>query len=240
MRVDMLPTMSFSSFATAIALVAFVASMVGWMSARKDGGTASRKSKNVRTMVVLGSGGHTTEILAVVARLNPERYAPRCYVSARTDRLSEAKAKMHEAEVEAAWEGNHTFTKASDGSEASVDPRYVQISRSREVGQSYLTSVYSTLRSIAEAVFVVLRFRPELLLCNGPGTCVPLCLVCYAGQFVGLGKTFIVYVESIARVESLSLTGKLLYRLRIADRFFVQWEGLTQRYPHCTYAGRTM
>lgn len=239
MRVDMLPTVSFSSFSTAMALVAFAALVMRWMQARKDGSKASR-SKNVRTMVVLGSGGHTTEILAVVARLNPERYAPRCYVSARTDRLSEAKAKMHEAEVEATCTGSHTSTLGSDGNDASADPSYVKISRSREVGQSYLTSVYSTLRSIAEAVFVVLRFRPELLLCNGPGTCIPLCLVCYVGQFMGLGKTTIVYVESIARVKSLSLTGKLLYRLRIADRFFVQWEGLMQRYPRCTYAGRTM
>ena len=47
-----------------------------------------------------------------------------------------------------------------------------------------------------------------------------------------------VYVESIARTESLSLTGKILYHARLADLFFVQWPGLAQRLPRAEYAGR--
>jgi beta-1,4-N-acetylglucosaminyltransferase len=38
----------------------------------------------------------------------------------------------------------------------------------------------------------------------------------------------------------MSLTGKILYHSRIADRVFVQWEGLRARYPRATYAGRVM
>lgn len=239
MRLESLPAASFGSFATGIVLVAFAAVLKRWIASLKGRREAWTRT-NVRTMVVLGSGGHTTEILAVVACLDPAKYTPRCYVSARTDRLSEAKARMHEAEVERTCKGSHASRGALDSCGATFDSRYVQISRSREVGQSYLTSVYSTLRSIAEAAFVVFRFRPELLLCNGPGTCVPLCLVCFVARFLGMGKTTIVYVESVARVQSLSLTGKLLYRLRIADRFFVQWEGLKQHYPRCSYFGRVM
>lgn len=48
----------------------------------------------------------------------------------------------------------------------------------------------------------------------------------------------IIYVESIARVRKLSLSGSILYLSRMADRFLVQWRELQQRYPRSTYAGR--
>ena len=48
----------------------------------------------------------------------------------------------------------------------------------------------------------------------------------------------IVYVESIARVSSLSLSGSILYRGRVADGFFVQWPGLAAKYPRAKFSGR--
>lgn len=46
----------------------------------------------------------------------------------------------------------------------------------------------------------------------------------------------IIYVESAARVKTLSLTGKILYL--IADRFFVQWPKLLEKYKYAEYIGR--
>jgi beta-1,4-N-acetylglucosaminyltransferase len=48
----------------------------------------------------------------------------------------------------------------------------------------------------------------------------------------------IVYVESIARVERLSLSGKILHASRMADLLFVQWPEMAKRYKGATYAGR--
>jgi hypothetical protein len=48
----------------------------------------------------------------------------------------------------------------------------------------------------------------------------------------------IIYVESIARVRKLSLSGTILYLTRMADKFMVQWPELQQRFPRSTYAGR--
>ena len=48
----------------------------------------------------------------------------------------------------------------------------------------------------------------------------------------------VVYVESIARVATLSLSGWLLYSSGLADAIFVQWPELQAKYPHSTYAGR--
>jgi beta-1,4-N-acetylglucosaminyltransferase len=48
----------------------------------------------------------------------------------------------------------------------------------------------------------------------------------------------ILYLESIARVHKLSLSGYILYLSRMADQFFVQWPELQERFPRSTYAGR--
>lgn len=54
-------------------------------------------------------------------------------------------------------------------------------------------------------------------------------------QFLGLGDTRTIYVESFARVKSLSLSGRMLYAF--VDRFIVQWPGLVQKYPRAEYHG---
>jgi hypothetical protein len=48
----------------------------------------------------------------------------------------------------------------------------------------------------------------------------------------------IAYVESIARVEHLSLSGRILHASRVADALFVQWPEMARRFPGTTYAGR--
>ena len=49
-------------------------------------------------------------------------------------------------------------------------------------------------------------------------------------QMIGLSRTRVLYIESVARVKSLSLTGKLLCNLGIADMLLVQWPELAERY----------
>ncbi len=51
-------------------------------------------------------------------------------------------------------------------------------------------------------------------------------------------QTRIVFIESIARVTTLSLSGKILYKARLADGFFVQWPKLATAYPRANFVGR--
>jgi hypothetical protein len=67
------------------------------------------------------------------------------------------------------------------------------------------------------------------------GTCVPICYASFLMRLFGMQDTHIIFVESFCRVKRLSLTGKLLYP--IADRFFVQWEDLSDSYPRAEFAG---
>jgi beta-1,4-N-acetylglucosaminyltransferase len=53
---------------------------------------------------------------------------------------------------------------------------------------------------------------------------------------LGLKRITIVFVESICRVESLSLSGRIVYYF--ADHIVVQWPELKEKYPMTRYLGR--
>lgn len=58
---------------------------------------------------------------------------------------------------------------------------------------------------------------------------IPICLI--AKLF---GKKLI-YIESFAKINSPTLSGKMLYRF--ADRFYIQWESMRKYYPKAIYCG---
>lgn len=175
-----------------------------------------RPRPSARVMVVLGSGGHTMEMLQMLRGLDDVRYAPRHYVVAATDAMSRGKAE----EAERGRSGGFAVHT---------------VPRSREVGQSYVSSVFTTMRALLASVVLFARVRPHALLCNGPGTCVPLCACAIAARFLGIHRTTVIFIESFARVQSLSLTGKILYYF--ADVFYVQWPQLRERHPRASYRG---
>jgi len=177
----------------------------------------------VRTALVLGSGGHTAELLKLASSLDPHTYTPRTYYIASTDSLSHDKAR----EVERGFGERRSYCDTGDYS-------VVAVPRAREVGQSLLSSIPSTLHSTLLCLPPLLRDKPQLLLCNGPGTCLPIILVT---RLLSLfSPTKIVYVESVCRVTSLSLTARLARPF--VDSVLVQWRGLEETYRGVTYIGR--
>mmetsp|Transcript_31429 Transcript_31429/g.82430 ORF Transcript_31429/g.82430 Transcript_31429/m.82430 type:complete len:253 (+) Transcript_31429:433-1191(+) len=179
--------------------------------------TSQSQSRGPRSaLVVLGSGGHTTEMLRLLGALNLQSYTPRTYVYAETDRMSPTKL--------AAFERNR------------VDYVTRVIPRAREVRQGAVGTIFGSARALAAAVPMVLRGMPDLVLTNGPGTCIPLCIAAYIPRLLGMKRIQIVYVESICRVTTLSMTGKLLYPF--CDGFIVQWPELAAKYPEASYLGR--
>ncbi|KAF5726940.1 UDP-N-acetylglucosamine transferase subunit ALG14 [Tripterygium wilfordii] len=184
--------------------------------------------KSLSTLVVLGSGGHTAEMLNLLMVLQKDRFTPRFYIAAATDNMSLQKSRVFESSLDDTT-GKH-----------GVAMQFVQIYRSREVGQSYITSVWTTLIAMAHALWLMIKTRPQVLLCNGPGTCIPLCIIAFVFKVVGIRWSYIFYVESIARVRRLSLSGLILYKLCIADELFVQWPQLQKKYPRARYVGCLM
>ncbi|KAJ1806156.1 UDP-N-acetylglucosamine transferase subunit [Coemansia sp. RSA 2599] len=146
-----------------------------------------------------------------------DRYNQRLYIVGESDMLSLDRIGALEAKRDHMAE-EYTVSR---------------IPRSREVGQSWSSAVFSSLSCLFSVCQTVFQHNPDVVLCNGPGNCVIVCAVALIPRFFGLKCIPIVYVESFARVRSLSLSGKLLYYM--ADRFVVQWPGLLQKYPSAEF-----
>uniref|UniRef100_H9FQZ4 UDP-N-acetylglucosamine transferase subunit ALG14 n=1 Tax=Macaca mulatta TaxID=9544 RepID=H9FQZ4_MACMU len=180
--------------------------------------------ESLSILVVAGSGGHTTEILRLLGSLS-NAYSPRHYVIADTDEMSANKINSFELD-QADRDPSNMYTKY-----------YIhRIPRSREVRQSWPSTVFTTLHSMWLSFPLIHQVKPDLVLCNGPGTCVPICVSALLLGILGIKKVIIVYVESICRVETLSLSGKILFHL--SDYFIVQWPALKEKYPQSVYLGR--
>jgi UDP-N-acetylglucosamine:LPS N-acetylglucosamine transferase len=76
------------------------------------------------------------------------------------------------------------------------------------------------------------REQPEAILSTGAGLSVPFFL---AGRALGIRT---VYVESVTRTESLSLSGRIVYP--IASSFFVQWPAVAARYRKARFEGAVL
>jgi beta-1,4-N-acetylglucosaminyltransferase len=178
-------------------------------------------------------GGHTYEMLRLLEGLAGDELKYTSFVVAATDTLSQ----------------NNTMTWYNDMQKARketwYDPTFVYVPRAREVGQSYLTALFMTLYATLVACYVVWILKPEVILLNGPGTCIPLFIAGLLSRFLCWRAVRIVYVESICRVTTLSTTAKLIYPFaRVAPlcpvTIFVQWPQLAAAWPATHYRGRML
>lgn len=76
------------------------------------------------------------------------------------------------------------------------------------------------------------RERPDAILSTGAGLAVPFFV---AARALGIRT---VYVESVTRTESLSLSGRMVYPL--AGCFFVQWPAVAERFKRARYEGAVL
>jgi beta-1,4-N-acetylglucosaminyltransferase len=85
------------------------------------------------------------------------------------------------------------------------------------------------VRNVLVAARVVRRTRPSVLVTTGAGLAVPFA---YAARLRGAR---IVYVESFTRVDSVSMTLKMIRP--IVSRVYVQWPEMTRLVPSAVYVG---
>lgn len=172
------------------------------------------KKTTACTAIVLGSGGHTTEMLRLLGTLDKQVFTPRIYYIANTDTFSRKKLEL--------FEQNRT------------DYTVNRIPRAREVGQSPLSSLFSLISATIACFHPAVERRVDLLLVNGPGLCLPVC-ICHK---LTHGFLQLIYIESICRVKTLSLTCHIVRWF--ASVTLVQWPELAEKYRRTTYIGRIL
>ncbi|ETW80741.1 glycosyltransferase family 1 protein [Heterobasidion irregulare TC 32-1] len=189
-----------------------------------------RRSGTCSLAVFLGSGGHTMEALSLVNSLDFTRYTPRTYIVSEGDALSIQKARALER------------LKLSRNEIVAIgEYRVITIPRARHVHQKLFQTVPTALLSLLVSFYHV-TVAPffaapisEVLLLNGPGTCFVLCIATYLNRLLGLPSPKLIYVESFARVKTLSLSGRLLRSM--VDSFVVQWPDLLKEGGRGVYHG---
>jgi UDP-N-acetylglucosamine:LPS N-acetylglucosamine transferase len=128
--------------------------------------------------------------------------------------------------LEPAWRGTDRAWVTLPG----ADVGYLLADEDVTLGHSPTNrSLKNLIRNTRLAWRVLRSRRPEAILSTGAGLAVPFFLV---GKLLGIR---LVYVESVTRTESVSLSGRLVYPL--ADRFFVQWPQPAERLRRAEYAG---
>lgn len=135
-----------------------------------------------------------------------------------------------------------------------VGPEHYTIAtvhRARNIHQPLYTTPFSALQTLLAAFTPLLSSPesaaipssdlPDLIITNGPATAVILVLAAFLLRFFNIrgaesrGLCRTIYVESFARVKTLSLSGKLL--VRVVDRFLVQWKELEGYGGRAEYGG---
>lgn len=115
--------------------------------------------------------------------------------------------------------------KGGQAEECTLKPLYLvpQINRKEK------RFILHFFRLVGQAIYILHKEKPQVVITTGALAAYPFCLV----QKLRKGK--VVYIESFARVNNASLTGKLVYPM--ADLFLVQWESMKEVYPKAKYVG---
>jgi beta-1,4-N-acetylglucosaminyltransferase len=156
-------------------------------------------------MIVLGSGGHTSELLIMLKKLDLNKFSEIFFVSSLNDSRSESK--VHEV-----------FKNLNNLNNL----KFFKIFRSRNVGQSFVSSIFTTILAMLHSIYLILVSRPSMIITNGPGVALPLVYIGYIMKKLKILTEFkILFIESFCRTRSVSLAGKLIQP--VADKFIVLW-----------------
>lgn len=92
--------------------------------------------------------------------------------------------------------------------------------------------IWVLIYNVFLCIKVVAKFKPDTVISTGAQVGG---LMCFIAKIFGKK---VIYIESLAKVDSLSITGRNVYLF--ADKFYVQWESLTKKYNKAEYVGRLM
>jgi len=110
-------------------------------------GTRWRRATSAKTLIVMGSGGHTAEMVELLSGMDFNHFSPRIYVIAETDETSSQRVRQLET------------IRKTDTREHDV----LFISRSREVHQSWSSTIITTTESLIQSFIILYRENVDLV-----------------------------------------------------------------------------
>ncbi|PTB63729.1 glycosyltransferase family 1 protein [Trichoderma citrinoviride] len=187
------------------------------------------------TLFVLGSGGHTKEMLMMMDDGSCDfARSHRRYLISSGDSMSAHHLSDYEARLRALCASRGTLPGTHDQR---------TVTRARRVHQPLWSTPLTALRSILD-IFPALLAPPDnevgralrypaRVFSNGPATGFFVALAVHLLKMLYVVPEScckVIYIESWARISTLSLTGKLLLYTGIADVFVTQHQEVATRY----------
>ena len=99
----------------------------------------------------------------------------------------------------------------------------------RQINRREILFIPKLINIFFQSFYILHKEKPGYIISTGALVTFPICML---GKLMGKR---VIYIESFARVDTASLTGKLMYK--IADLFIVQWEDMLKIFPEAVYGG---
>ena len=80
-----------------------------------------------------------------------------------------------------------------------------------------------------KSMYILIKEKPDVVITTGVLSVIPLALL------AKLFRKKLIYIESYAKIDDATLSGKLLYKF--ADAFYVQWPEMLKIFPNAKYVG---
>ena len=99
----------------------------------------------------------------------------------------------------------------------------------QQINRREILVIIKIILNAFKSLIIFVKEKPDIVICTGALSTIPFCII---------SKIFnakLIYIESYAKVETGSLTGKLMYR--IADKFYVQWREMLNVFPKAIFKG---
>ena len=118
------------------------------------------------------------------------------------------------------------FTESGNFSELIFCDKVYYVKQINRKEKGFL---FHFIKLFAVSAKVLKAENPDCIISTGALATFPICMI---GKLKGKK---IIFIESFARVNNKSLTGKLIYPF--ADLFIVQWKSMLKYYPKAKYTG---
>lgn len=99
----------------------------------------------------------------------------------------------------------------------------------KQVNRRELTFAIKMFINLFKTFKIFFSEKPEIIISTGALSTIPMCVV------AKLFNKKLIFIESFAKVNSPTLSGKLVYYF--ADQFYVQWEEMLEIYPNAIFKG---
>jgi len=99
----------------------------------------------------------------------------------------------------------------------------------QQINRREILVIIKIILNAFKSLMIFVKEKPDIVICTGALSTIPFCII---------SKIFnakLIYIESYAKVETGSLTAKLMYR--IADKFYVQWREMLNVFPKAIFKG---